>query len=173
MKDSVNFQVIPFRGEHAEAFRDLNLAWIRAYFAVEAEDEIQLADPGGYYIRDGGQIFIAEDTSGVLGGVALHREDPPITWIKDDSEDSVFSHVFEVSKMCVRDDTRGRGIGRALMAATLNHAKEIGAEELHIVSNRVLKPALSLYQSVGFVEVPIPEDNVFGRGDIALALRLV
>src|SRR3981081_2008076 len=48
-----------FQPGDAEAFRELNEAWIARYFRLEEQDRVQLADPEGYILRPGGQIAMA------------------------------------------------------------------------------------------------------------------
>lgn len=52
-----------YRPEDAVAFRELNEAWIRKYFALEEHDREMLNDPEGYILRPGGG-----DRDGVCGG---------------------------------------------------------------------------------------------------------
>ena len=79
---------------------------------------------------------------------------------------------YQVSKMAVRRDLRGRGIGRRLLTEVIAHARALGAKELFIVSNTRLAPALHLYRELGFAEVPPPEDPEYARCNVALELRL-
>jgi len=47
-----------FQRGDANAFRELNEAWIARYFQVEEPDRIQLGDPEGKILQAGGQIVI-------------------------------------------------------------------------------------------------------------------
>jgi GNAT superfamily N-acetyltransferase len=78
---------------------------------------------------------------------------------------------FEFAKMGVREGVRGRGIGRALGEAALAYAREKGAALIDILSNRRLTAALTLYKSLGFVELPMPPSD-YDRADIYLQLKL-
>ena len=94
-----------YRPEDAAAFRDLNLAWVEAYFTVEAEDRAQLDDPKTHILDKGGAILIAELDGvpvGTTGLVPGHGEG-----------------VLELIKMSARSDVQGKGIGRALMGAAI------------------------------------------------------
>ena len=73
--------------------------------------------------------------------------------------------------MAVRPALQGLGIGRVLLDRAIEVAQSLGAERLEIISSTRLKPALALYASVGFVEVPL-EGDVYERGNIALELVL-
>ena len=153
----LEFQVVEYERRHATAFRDLNLAWIEEYFEVEEIDRDVLLHPEDTIIRPGGAILIAEDASGALGVCALRYDSP---------------ERYEVTKMAVREDLRGRGVGRRLLADVISHGRTLGAKHLYIISNTVLEPAIHLYRELGFVEVPLPAEQEYARGNIALELRL-
>jgi ribosomal protein S18 acetylase RimI-like enzyme len=45
---------------------------------------------------------------------------------------------------------RGKGIGKALLAAALSYLKDRGAEEVELTSDKENQAACSLYESFGF-----------------------
>ncbi|HEX2716629.1 MAG TPA: GNAT family N-acetyltransferase [Gemmatimonadaceae bacterium] len=141
------------------AFRALNLAWIEQYFAVEPRDRFELDDPEAHILEPGGRIFLAElDADGgvaIVGACAL----------------MVGDGAFKLAKMAVDPVARGMGIGRALAEAVIDRARALGATEVELYSNTVLVPAISLYRSLGFVEVPLPH-NDFRRANIKMVLPL-
>ena len=63
--------IIDFSPEHAEAFKQLNLAWITEHWTVEAADLKALDSPFESIIDVGGAILIGEIGSEVVGTVAL------------------------------------------------------------------------------------------------------
>ena len=127
--------IVAFRPEHAEAFRSLNEAWIRKYFALESRDHEMLGDPQGQILDPGGHIFMALEDGRAVGCVALLP-------LPDGG--------FEIAKMAVEEGRRGGGVGRALMERCLEVASAAGAPRLYLETNSVLAPALSLYRSMGF-----------------------
>ena len=157
MNDCHELRIIDFQPRHAEAFRDLNLAWIKAFFRIEPFDLEELNDPVGTVLRPGGVILIAEAADQAVGVCALLYRSPG---------------CYEVSKMAVREDCRGRGVGRRLLDAVVDRARRMDAHTLLIVSNTVLTPAIRLYRSFGFRETPMPLGQPYERGNIALALSL-
>ena len=157
MCDLEKIRIVEYEPRHAEAFADLNLAWIREHFEVEPIDRQVLSDPEGAIIRPGGAILVAEDSGGVLGVCGLRYDSPG---------------RYEVTKMAVREDWRGRGIGRRLLAEVISHARRLGARQLFIISNTVLAPAIDLYRKLGFVEVPCSAQQEYARGNIELELNL-
>lgn len=63
---------------------------------------------------------------------------------------------FELAKMAVLEEERGRGIGRRFLVYAIAQAKELGAKHLYLETNSKLANAIHLYESVGF--------NHLGRG---------
>ncbi|MEL6664632.1 MAG: GNAT family N-acetyltransferase [Pseudomonadota bacterium] len=135
----------------AAAFRDLNLAWVEAFFTVEDEDRAQLEDPNTHILDKGGAILIAEyqgEAVGTVGLVPGHHEG-----------------MLELIKMSARSDIQGKGIGRALMDAAIEKAREMGASQIWLETNTSLEAALALYRKSGFRELtgdeltPTPYDR--------------
>ncbi|MEM9180323.1 MAG: GNAT family N-acetyltransferase [Pseudomonadota bacterium] len=135
----------------AAAFRDLNLAWVEAYFTVEDEDRAQLDDPQTHILDKGGAILIAElegEPVGTVGLVPGHGD-----------------QVLELIKMSARSDVKGQGIGRALMDASIEKARAMGATRIWLETNTKLDAALALYRKSGFRELtgdeltPTPYDR--------------
>ncbi len=145
-------------GADADAFRRLNAEWIAAYFELEAEDRRQLDDPVAAYIEPGGQILIAEQGGEQVGCVALAPDG---------------SGAYELSKMAVSPALRGRGIGRLLLEATIEHARSLGATSLFLGSNAKLASAVHLYEELGFVHVaPQTLHMPYERANVFMVLRL-
>jgi len=101
--------------EHA--FRTLNEEWIRRYFKVEDKDELTFADPRGRIISQGGYILFAVADGECIGCCALLR---------------MSEGEFEVGKMAVSPDFRRGGIGRMLLRAAIDLAREKGASRLFL-----------------------------------------
>ncbi|HEY1751308.1 MAG TPA: GNAT family N-acetyltransferase [Caulobacteraceae bacterium] len=150
-------QIVDFRPELAGAFRALNEAWITRLFALEAKDHEVLADPAGRIVAPGGYVFFALDGPEPVGCCALM---------------ALADGGFEVAKMAVADSHKGRGLGRALMAACVERARQLGAPRLYLETNSGLAPALGLYRSFGFVEIVPPAPSPYARADVIMELRL-
>lgn len=155
-----SFRIVGYEPRHRAAFRELNLGWIREYFAVEDRDRHELDDPERHILGPGGVIFIAEapaaDGPKVLGACALLAEP---------------DGAFELAKMAVDPAARGRGVGRALAEAAVAHARSRGAPRVELLSNTALGPAIGLYRALGFQEVPLPKTD-YARANIKMVLTL-
>lgn len=152
-------RVVPFAPDdpaHRAGFRDLNLAWIEAHFAVEPRDRQELDDPETHILAGGGRVFVAESDGVVVGACALVREP---------------DGAFELVKMAVASSARGRGVGRALGEAAIAAARAAGAPRVELLSNTRLAPAIALYRALGFVEAPLPRTD-YVRADIRMVLAL-
>lgn len=55
-----------------------------------------------------------------------------------------------VEELYVVPDRRGRGIGRALMEAVIEHARRMGAADMHLGTGEDDVAARALYESLGF-----------------------
>lgn len=146
--------VRPFQPGDEVAFRELNEAWISKYFTIEAAERPYLEDPVGSIIDAGGFIFMATAGRVPVGCCALLPMEPG---------------AFEVAKMAVTENLRGRGIGRKVLEYAIAYAKKIGATRLYLETNRKLANAIHLYESIGFQHVspdqvipsPYARANVF------------
>jgi N-acetylglutamate synthase-like GNAT family acetyltransferase len=149
----------PFRRGDENAFRELNEAWISKYFRLEDKDRETLNDPHTHILLKGGQIFMAFVDGEPIGCCALLK---------------MSDTTMEVAKMAVDERYQGQGIGRAVLAATIAHARKIKLSRLYLETNHTLTPALKLYESMGFR--PVPEERVmkspYRRADVFLELWL-
>ncbi len=151
------YELIDFSPEYAEAFKELNLEWIEEFFEPEGIDLKMLSDPQKNFIESGGAIVLAKIGEDIVGCCGLLKHNKT---------------TFEISKMAVTSTYQGIGLGKAMLHQTLMIAKRLGAARLEIMSNTILEPAIGLYKSVGFVEIPLTSD-AYDRGNISLRLDLM
>ena len=153
------FIVRPYAPGDAHAFHDLNMAWLTAFFHVEAKDEATLTDPEGTILAPGGQILLADLAERTVGCVALL----PMP-----------GDAYEVAKMAVAPEAQGRGVGRLLLEAAIAWAREKGARRLYLESNARLAPALHLYEAAGFRHLPMEARPVspYARADVFMEMLL-
>jgi len=79
-----------------------------------------------------------------------------------------------ILNLCVREDLRGRNIGRQMLMLLLERARQAGMTEIFLEVRPSNPHAIALYQSVGFVQVGLRKgyyQAVGGRED-ALVLKL-
>ncbi len=70
----------------------------------------------------------------------------------------------EMKRLFVKPQAHGKGIGKLLSQRIMQEAKKLGYSEMILDSLKRLKPAVALYQSLGFTEIEPynfnPEDDV-------------
>jgi len=152
-----NVKVVPFEDKYAVDFKRLNLEWIEKYFNVEEMDKKHLEHPQKNIIEPGGEIYSVIEDGLVKGVCALvfHEEG-----------------VFELAKMAVEKESRGKGYGNLLMEAIIEGARVKNAEKIIILSNTQLKAAINLYKKYGFITTRLGQDPDYERGNIEMQLDL-
>ncbi|MCF6306659.1 MAG: GNAT family N-acetyltransferase [Flavobacteriaceae bacterium] len=150
-------KISPYQEKYAPAFYDLNIEWLEAFFYVEDFDREVLGNPNKYIIKTGGHIFFALDNGVVVGTVALM----PIS-----------KTFFELTKMAVAPNQRGKKIGQQLMQHCIDFSKENNLDKLIIYSSRKLENAIYIYRKYGFIEIPVEVDCHYKRCDIKLVLLI-
>jgi N-acetylglutamate synthase-like GNAT family acetyltransferase len=157
MQDST-IQLIQFEPQYANAFRELNLNWIRKFFVVEPEDSKMLNDPKQYIIDPGGSIVFARYKNEIVGACALIRQD---------------SKTFELAKMAVSENMQGKQIGYKIGLEIIRIARQNNAERVILETNSSLKPALNLYEKLGFVYIPLTQEQKdrYKRADVMMELK--
>ncbi|MFG1836845.1 GNAT family N-acetyltransferase [Micromonospora sp. NPDC049175] len=143
----------------AEAFRTLNEEWIAHFFTIEESDRKTLGDPFAAIVAPGGDVLILRDGGEIIGCVALVRSS---------------NDVFELSKMTVVSAARGRGLGRQLIEAAIERARQLGATTLFLGSSTTLANAVHLYETAGFQhvspdQIPLPP---YARADVFMKMAL-
>ncbi len=63
----------------------------------------------------------------------------------------------------MRESARGTGLGRALVTAALERARERGCRRVELDTSEGNTPALALYHSLGFDEGPEGDRSLFLR----------
>ncbi len=152
-------QLREFKQGDEAAFCDLNEAWINKYFQLEEKDRQTLRQPERYILSQGGQIFMAERAGRAIGCCALIR---------------MPDGAFELSKMGVAEEQRGRGVGRRLLEYVVAEARRRGVKRLYLETNRKLENAIHLYESIGFNHLP-PErvtPSPYQRADVFMEMVL-
>ena len=133
----------------------LNKAWIEESWILEESDKKDLLNPDKI-IHNGGQIFFALENQKAIGTVAMINSS---------------ENRFELAKMTVQEDFRGKGIANMLMDECLKFAKENKANEIFLISNNSLTIARNLYDKYGFKEVDL-DSQKYDRGNVKMRLTL-
>ena len=126
-------------------------------YALEELDEAQLSNPRVNILDEGGDILFLEDPElGIVGTCGLLPTGPG---------------EFELIKMAVVPEARGRGAGEFLLRATIERAFAMGAKRLFLLTNSKSQAAIKLYERNGFVhdaEILARCGGEYARCDVAM-----
>ncbi len=147
-----------YRQKDRADFRNLNIAWIGQYFKMEEADFKALDNPEQYILKRGGHILVATIDDNVVGVCALLK--------RDDLE-----YPYELAKMAVSRDHRGKGIGVLLGQSIIEKANSLGVKTLYLESNTILTPAIKLYRKLGFEKV-VGKKTPYERCNIQMEKKL-
>nr|WP_199075593.1 helix-turn-helix domain-containing GNAT family N-acetyltransferase [Pedobacter sp. ASV19] len=158
LRESKAVQIVTYEEKYQTAFKALNEQWISTYFKMEEADYKALDNPQTYILDKGGKIFVALYENEPVGVCALIKMDDP-------------DYDFELAKMAVSPKIQGKNIGWLLGQAIVQTAKDLGASKIYLESNTILKPAINLYQKLGFVKV-VSRSTPYARCNIQMELKL-
>ncbi|MGC1548035.1 MAG: GNAT family N-acetyltransferase [Rhodanobacter sp.] len=109
------------------------------------------------YVPPMGALLIAQAGTNVAGCVALR----PLN-----------THTGEMKRLYVRPAYRGSGLGRRLVEAVIQAARQAGYRELRLDTLPSMASAQALYRELGFVEIP-PYNDKHLPGTRFYALQLI
>jgi GNAT superfamily N-acetyltransferase len=109
------------------------------------------------YVPPNGALLIAHAGPDVAGCVAMRPLD---------------SRTGEMKRLYVRQAYRSWGLGRHLVEAVIQVARQAGYSELRLDTLQTMASAQALYHRLGFVEIP-PYNTTHLPGTRFYALRLV
>ncbi|HEX6429511.1 MAG TPA: helix-turn-helix domain-containing GNAT family N-acetyltransferase [Niastella sp.] len=157
-RESKEVQIVEYEDKYHAAFKALNEEWITTYFQLEDADRKALDNPKSYILDKGGKIFVALYNGEPVGVCALIKMNDP-------------DYEYELAKMAVSPAVQGKSIGWLLGQTVVNAAKELGASNLYLESNTALKPAINLYNKLGFKKV-VGRSTPYARCNIQMELLL-
>ena len=125
-----------FSDELAPLFLSINAEWISAMFTLEQTDREVLENPRAAIVAPGGTIlFIEAEGLGIIGTCALQQTSPG---------------RFELTKMGVSSAARGLKAGEFLLDVMIERARQMGAQQLYLLTNQKCAAAIHLYEKAGF-----------------------
>jgi len=121
----------------------------------EATDA-DLKDIERSYFERGGTFYVLQKKDGsIIGAYGLYPAE---------------KQTCELRKMYLHGAYRGKGLGKFLMESAMSEARQLGFKRIILETASVLKEAISLYKSYGFVEYQAK--HLSSRCDQAYILEL-
>ncbi len=117
----------------------------------------ELDNMPGKYARPSGGLIIAKYDGDIAGCAAVRK-------LQDD--------ICEMKRLFVRDQFRGKGIGKALAVRIIEDARKIGYKKMLLdTDGQKMFKAMAMYKSMGFMEIPAYYHNPYD-GVVYLELEL-
>lgn len=113
--------------------------WLNFSLCFQGFDK-ELAELPGKYALPLGRLYLAESSGAIAGCIALRPMEEGV--------------ACEMKRLFVRDEFRGRGIGRLLVERIITDAKEIGYKVMRLDTLQRMESARALYAKIGFSVIP-------------------
>jgi carbonic anhydrase len=119
-------------------------AWLDVDLCFQSFEK-ELAELPGDYAEPNGRLFLLFDGVQLAGCVALRK---------------IGEGICEMKRLFLRQEFRGKGLGRCLVDSAIRAAKEIGYERMRLDTLPLqMGDAIGLYRSMGFKEIEPYYDN--------------
>lgn len=151
-------RIITYNAAYRSAFISLNREWIEKYFEIEEADVAQLERLEETILGVGGEIFFVLENDHAVGTCAMVPHGP--------------TGCFELAKMAVAPEMRGKGYGDLLMDAAISWGKSQGGNEVMLLSNTILESAIKLYRKHQFEVVRLGNHPDYKRSNIEMKRSL-
>jgi putative acetyltransferase len=119
-------------------------SWLNFSLCFQGFDQ-ELALLPGKYSKPHGRLYIAEYDGAIAGCIALRPMDE--------------QGICEMKRLFVREEFRGKGIGKILAEQVVTDATEIGYHTMRLDTLQRMETARSLYATLGFVIIPAYYNN--------------
>src|SRR3569832_529351 len=141
---------------HCDSLIRLNEQRIIEHFSIEEVDK-RLAENPMQIVESGGHIISLVKSDRVVGVCALFSEG-------DD--------CFQLARMAVDTKERSKGKKEEHNKTTNDQTTTQRAKTIYLISNTVLKPAISLYRKHGFLTREEGQHPVYARANIIMERSL-
>ncbi len=118
--------------------------WLNFSLCFQGFDE-ELATLPGKYAPPNGRLYLAEYDDTIAGCIALRPMEE--------------NCVCEMKRLFVRENFRGKGIGKILTEQIISDAKKIGYGVMRLDTLQRMETARGLYAKLGFTVIPAYYNN--------------
>jgi ribosomal protein S18 acetylase RimI-like enzyme len=133
--------------DHTPTVRQLFIEyqqWLNFSLCFQGFDK-ELAELPGTYSPPNGRIYIALSDEQIAGCIALRPMNE--------------QGICEMKRLFVREEFRGKGIGRMLAERIIADALEIGYRTMRLDTLQRMETARAIYTQLGFTVIPKYYDN--------------
>ena len=148
--------IIDYDEKYLKDFQRLNMEWLEKFNLVESHDLEILNYPQENVIDSGGFLWLLKEDDAIVGSAGIFK-------INDEE--------YELIKMSVAPEHRGKKFGNMLLEKCISKAKEVNASKLILFSNSNLQTAIRLYEKFGFKHVEAT-NAPFKTADVKMELNL-
>ncbi len=148
--------IVDYDKKYLKDFQQLNLEWLEKFNLVESHDLEILDHPQENVIDNGGFLWLLKEDDTIVGSAGIFK---------------INDKEYELIKMSVAPEHRGKKFGNMLLEKCISKAKELNASKLILFSNSNLKTAIRLYEKFGFKHVEAT-DAPFKTADVKMELNL-
>lgn len=148
--------IIDYEDKYISDFQRLNLEWLEKFDLVESHDLEILHYPRENVIDRGGFIFLLMEQNAIKGTAGIFK---------------ITDKEYELIKMAVAPEHRGKKFGDMLLEKCIAKAKELQASKIILFSNSNLQTAIRLYEKFCFKHLEVT-DAPFKTADVKMELKL-
>jgi len=148
--------IVDYDKQYLKDFQQLNLEWLEKFNLVESHDLEILDHPQENVIDSGGFIWLLKEDDTIVGSAGIFK---------------INDKEYELIKMSVAPEHRGKKFGNMLLEKCISKAKEVNASKLILFSNSNLQTAIRLYEKFGFKHVEAT-NAPFKTADVKMELNL-
>lgn len=147
--------IIDYEDQYHKDFKRLNLEWLEKFNLVESHD-LEILNHPQSVIDNGGFLFLLKEDNIIIGSAGIFK---------------MSNKEYEIIKMSVAPEHRGKKFGDMLLEKCISKAKEMNASKIVLFSNSKLQTAIRLYEKFGFKHVDAI-NTPFETADIKMELEL-
>ncbi|HYJ65872.1 MAG TPA: GNAT family N-acetyltransferase [Parafilimonas sp.] len=148
--------IVDYDKQYLKDFQQLNLEWLEKFNLVESHDLEILDHPQENVIDNGGFLWLLKEDDTIVGSAGIFK---------------INDKEYELIKMSVAPEHRGKKFGNMLLEKCISKAKEVNASKLILFSNSNLQTAIRLYEKFGFKHVEAT-NAPFKTADVKMELSL-
>ena len=130
---------------HAKAEDETDILSLVQQLGYDNVSLIELRTKMNLYQEDNHLLLVSEDNDHVVGFIALD-----VLQLFH-----IHGKTGKITSLCIDENNRGKGIGRALIKEAENFFRKCGCTRIEVTSNQRRKDAHSFYLSLGYKQTSL------------------